>query len=163
MIKTYPVYVRNLVFGVEDGLVSTVGFLAGVSAGGIDKDSIILGGIVLIFVEAFSMGVGSFLSESSTEEFEGEKKMVAFRSVSGGIIMFFSYVFAGFLVLLPFLIFDGLKSTIYSVCLALVALAVLGLVGARLARVSLIKRVLRMIIFGGFAITIGIIVGILIG
>lgn len=159
MNKAFSVYLRNLVFGVEDGLVSTVGFLVGVSAGGFNKEGIILGGIVLVFVEAFSMGVGSFLSESSAEEFEGERKKVASRSIAGALIMFLSYVVAGFWVLLPFLFFEDFKSAIFSVIFALIALVLLGAIGAKIARVSILKRVARMIIFGGLAIGLGIFVG----
>ena len=60
-------YMRNLIFGAEDSLVSTVGLLSGIAIGGVPKSAIILTGIVLIFVEAFSMGVGSYLSEYSVE------------------------------------------------------------------------------------------------
>ena len=66
--KTFILFVRNFIFGAEDSLVSTVGLLAGVASAGIPRKDIIISGVVLIFVEAFSMGVGSFLSERTTEE-----------------------------------------------------------------------------------------------
>ena len=56
-------YLRNFIFGVEDSLVSTVGLLAGVAAGGVSSAVILTTGLVLIEVEGFSMGLGSFLTE----------------------------------------------------------------------------------------------------
>src|SRR3989338_4103836 len=46
------VYIRNLIFGVEDSLVSTVDLLSGVAAAGVPRSVIFLTGVVLIFVEA---------------------------------------------------------------------------------------------------------------
>jgi len=63
-------YLRNFIFGVEDSLVSTVGLLAGVAAAAISQSAIVTTGLVLIVVEGFSMGVGSFLTEETTEEME---------------------------------------------------------------------------------------------
>jgi len=60
---------RNFIFGVEDSLVSTVGLLSGIAAADTSRFTIITTGIVLIFVEAFSMGIGSFLSEETSEQF----------------------------------------------------------------------------------------------
>ena len=57
-------YVRSFAFGVEDGLVSTVGLLAGVSTADVSRRDILITGAILIVVEAFSMATGSFLSES---------------------------------------------------------------------------------------------------
>ena len=53
--KFSAVYIRNFIFGVEDSLVSTAGLLSGIAATGMSRPAILLTGIVLIFVEAFSM------------------------------------------------------------------------------------------------------------
>ncbi len=54
--------IRDIIFGLQDGLVSTVGVLTGIAAGTNDRFVAILSGFVLVMVEALSMGVGSFLS-----------------------------------------------------------------------------------------------------
>lgn len=59
---------RELVFGLEDGLVSTMGVVVGVAAGTAEKKVVILTGLVLIVVEALSMAAGSFLSSKSHRE-----------------------------------------------------------------------------------------------
>jgi hypothetical protein len=58
--KNFILYTRNFIFGSEDSLVSTVGLLAGIVSAGIERKEIIISGIVLICVEAFSMSIGSF-------------------------------------------------------------------------------------------------------
>lgn len=62
------VYIREIVFGFEDALVSTLGVITGVAVGAQSAFVVILTGTVLIFVEALSMGVGSYLSSKSARE-----------------------------------------------------------------------------------------------
>jgi predicted membrane protein (TIGR00267 family) len=57
--------IRELVFGLEDSLVSTLGVVVGVAAGTRDPKLVILTGAVLVIVEALSMAAGSFLSTKS--------------------------------------------------------------------------------------------------
>ncbi len=61
---------RELVFGLEDGLVSTMGVITGVATGTGDRLVIVLSGIVVIFVEALSMAAGTYLSSKSESELE---------------------------------------------------------------------------------------------
>src|SRR3989338_6113284 len=95
--KDFILYVRNFIFGAEDSLVSTVGLLAGVVSAGMLQREIIIAGLVLISVEAFSMSVGSFLSERTTEEFSTTFRKEESKSVFAAIIMFFSYLVCGFI------------------------------------------------------------------
>lgn len=152
---------RNFVFGVEDSLVSTVGLLSGIAAAGEPSRTIILAGVVLIFVEAFSMGVGSLLSENATQEFGAEARVPLSRSTLGGIIMFFSYFASGFIPLLPYLLFERSVAFPSSIVASLLALFVLGILSARLSRVALAKKGFQMLVLGGVAIALGALVGYL--
>jgi len=60
--------IRQVVFGVEDGLISTLGVLTGIASGTNDRAVIILSGIVVVLVEALSMGAGTFLSSRSEKQ-----------------------------------------------------------------------------------------------
>lgn len=60
--------VREVVFGLEDSLVSTVGTITGVAVGTHDAFVVMLTGIILIFVEAVSMAAGSYLSSKSASD-----------------------------------------------------------------------------------------------
>ena len=155
--EEFATYVRNFIFGVEDSLVSTVGLLSGVAVAGLSKHDVFLTGIVLIFVEAFSMGVGSFLSEESAEEYVGNKKSF---SLHGALIMFFSYFVAGFIPLAPYLAFNVTKAFVISIILSLIALFLLGLISSRIFKTDhTLKHAIRMLLIGGMAIAVGIIVG----
>ena len=76
-----------------------------------------------------------------------------------GTIMFVSYFISGFIPLLPYVIFETKIAFPLSIVLSLVALFILGLVGARISKVNLLKNGLRMLLVGGAAVAIGVIVG----
>ncbi|OGY91705.1 MAG: hypothetical protein A3B31_02200 [Candidatus Komeilibacteria bacterium RIFCSPLOWO2_01_FULL_53_11] len=56
---------REIVFGAEDGMVSTVGSLTGIAAATNNPVTVILAGCVIVAVESISMGVGVYLSTKS--------------------------------------------------------------------------------------------------
>jgi len=60
--------IREIVFGMEDALVSTLGAITGIAAGTGSTFVVVLSGIVLIFAEALSMTAGSYLSSKSAQE-----------------------------------------------------------------------------------------------
>ena len=157
--KKYSLIIRNFTFGVEDSLVSTVGLLAGIAFAGVESNTIILTGIVLIFVEAFSMGVGSLLSEQSVEQYEQKKEVSLSKPAFAGTIMFFSYVIAGLIPLSPYIFSFGTNAVWWSIGLTLLSLFLLGILNAHLFRVKAWKDGLLTLIMGGLAVAIGIAVG----
>jgi len=157
------IYLRNFIFGVEDSLVSTVGLLSGVAIAGVPAKTILLTGAVLIFVEAFSMAVGSFLSEHSADTYAKQEEAGFRTPIISGAIMFVSYFISGFVPLGPYLLINPESAFKWSIGLSLVALFALGIIGGKLSATSIWKSGIRMAVFGGIAITLGIIVGWIIG
>ncbi len=153
------IYLRNFVFGVEDSLVSTVGLLSGIAAVNTPRTTILLTGTVLIFVEAFSMAAGSFLTEHSVEDYLHEKSGVNRRSLRGGLAMFLSYFISGFIPLLPYLFFETPLGLVVSIIVSLFALFILSLISAKMANVKPFRVAVRMLLIGGVAIVVGITIG----
>src|SRR5262245_60754974 len=61
--------VREIIFGLNDGVISTVGFLAGVTATLGEVHTILLGGLAAAIAGAVAMGVGAFVSSKSQRAF----------------------------------------------------------------------------------------------
>jgi len=61
-------FIRHFIFGAEDGLISTLGFLAGVAGAGLSQIVIVVAGIASVFAAALSMGIGTYLSSKSQAE-----------------------------------------------------------------------------------------------
>ena len=153
-LEKKKLYVRNFVFGVEDSLVSTVGMLSGIAVAGLPRDSVFVSGLVLIFVEAFSMGVGSFLSEDGSDSTKSKAE-----EIKAAGIMFISYFIAGFIPLTPYLLFEVTTALPLSIILTLISLFGLGVTDAGLMKKKIINSGLKMLILGGLAIAVGVLVG----
>ena len=155
----HDTYLRNFIFGVEDSLVSTVGLLAGVAAADISQKAILTTGLVLIVVEGFSMGIGSFLTEETAEEMAGEKPQTL-EAIKGACTMLVSYCLAGLLPLSPYVFFSGQKAVAISVALSLFGLMILGYgTSVFYGRPRPWARAIKMFFLGGIAVLAGMLIG----
>lgn len=153
------VNLRNFIFGVEDSLVSTVGLLAGIATADVSRSAIIATGLVLIVVEGLSMGIGSFLTQETTDEMSGVNQETS-KSIVGGIIMLFSYCIAGLVPLFPYAFFPGNNAVSISVIASLLGLFLLGTgTSVYYHRPSAWKNGFRMFFLGGLAVGVGMLVG----
>ena len=153
-------FFRNFIFGVEDSLVSTVGLLSGIAIAGITKKELFVTALILISVEAISMSAGSFLSESSEEDYlKNERKGKSVYTSS--VIMFLSYFCSGFIPLIPYIIFPVNYGLYLSVIFSLFGLGILGFVSAKISKTKILRSVLRMIFIGGIAVITGTFIGLL--
>ena len=150
---------RNFIFGVEDSLVSTVGLLAGVAAADMSHMAVVITGLILIVVEGLSMGIGSFLTEETTEEMSGSK-LKRVKAIHGGIVMLLSYCLAGLVPLWPYYYFPGDKAVIISVISSLLGLFILG-TGTAIYyhKRRPWSRGFKMFVMGGLATLVGMAVG----
>jgi VIT1/CCC1 family predicted Fe2+/Mn2+ transporter len=155
-MKTKIEYFRDTVFGSEDGLVSSVGALFGLATSGVYMENqIILAGLVIISVEAISMGAGAFLTAESIHDIESGHRD---NPLLGGVIMFFSYALSGLLVLSPYFFLPVFSAKYVSVIITMIALYFLGFLPKRN-----VKSGLRMFFVAGIAILTGFLVGKLFG
>ena len=60
--------IREFVFGIQDGLISTVGLVAGLQAAGSSRFVILMAGAAAVLSGAFSMAAGAYLSSKSEKE-----------------------------------------------------------------------------------------------
>ena len=150
-MKIKPSYFRNLIFGSEDSLVSTVGVLFGVATATQDKKFVVLTGLVVVAVEALSMGAGSFLSETSTQEVaKGSNEDIP---ILDGLIMFLAYLLSGFIPLAPYIALEVDIAKYVSIALSIIALFILGYIPAKRTESGF-----RMAFVAGMAILIGFII-----
>ncbi len=61
--------IREIIFGAEDGFVSTLGLVLGMATATNDSRIVIIAGVVYVISEAFSMGAGTYLSSKAQKEF----------------------------------------------------------------------------------------------
>jgi VIT1/CCC1 family predicted Fe2+/Mn2+ transporter len=155
---------REIVFGVEDGLVSTLGAVTGIAAGSQSTKVVILSGVVLLVVEALSMGAGSYLSSKNA--------MTAIRSVGershehpirGGFIMGAFYIVGGAVPLAPYFFLDIERSYFPSIFFTALLLFGIGAWAAWFSRRSAWRGGVEMTVVSLSAAGLGFLIGRLVG
>ncbi|MEX1995692.1 MAG: VIT1/CCC1 transporter family protein [Candidatus Saccharimonadales bacterium] len=158
MAKINKEYLRSVIFGIEDSLVSTTGLIAGLSIGAENKKIVLLGGIVAISVEAISMGAGEYLSDDAVAELDKLKRHKE-NPMTSGALMFTSYLSAGMIPLAPIILLSYPSSLWFSIILALMGLFFLGFLKGKLLKSSPLRGGLKILIVGGLATGLGVLVG----
>ena len=151
-------YLRSVIFGIEDSLVSTTGLIAGISIAADNRQTVLIGGMVAIIVEAVSMGAGEYISDDAISEIDKLKRHKEKPRISG-LLMFVSYFLAGLIPLTPVILVEYPASLWYSVGLALSCLFLLGYLKGRYVKSNPWRGGLKILIIGGFATSIGVLVG----
>lgn len=153
-------YLRSVLFGIENSVISTAGLIAGLSVGTKDKSVVILGATVAILIEAVAMGVGEYLSDDAVQELDKIKRHPD-NSMFSGFLMTISGSLAGLIPLIPVLFLDYPTSLLYSIAFALAVLFTVGYIKGRILHSNPLKGGLKILIVGGLATIIGVLVGVL--
>jgi VIT1/CCC1 family predicted Fe2+/Mn2+ transporter len=157
-IKLDEDYLRSVMFGLQDGLVSTTGVVVGISAGVSDKAIIILAAFVAVSVEASSMAAGVYSSEKAVHQMDKRHRHKDDLLVDT-LLMFISYFLAGLVPILPFIFLPLEIARFVSVIGALLALFMVGYFKGRLVKYKALRSAVEMFVIGGIATAIGLIVG----
>jgi VIT1/CCC1 family predicted Fe2+/Mn2+ transporter len=144
-------YVRELVYGANDGIITTFAVVAGVSGGGLPLNVVLVIGAANLLADGLSMAVGNYLSiraHESVLEAEGAPEQEAFPA-RHGLATFLAFVLIGAVPLTPYalpaLLVDRFA---LSVALTLLTLFLVGASRATIANVRWWWAGLEMFVLG---------------
>jgi VIT1/CCC1 family predicted Fe2+/Mn2+ transporter len=146
-------YVRDLVYGANDGIITTFAVVAGVSGGGLSLRVVLIIGAANLFADGLSMGVGNYLSIRAHESVLEAQHLPEEEAspVRHGFATFAAFVLAGVLPLVPFMIPQlPLDRFALSIVFTLLALFVVGASRALIANVTWWRGGLEMLTLGAF-------------
>ena len=152
-------YIRSIIFGLQDSLVSTTGVVIGLSATMPEKKLVLIASVITVTVEAISMAAGQYVSEKTLHD--RSPKLHKDSLLIGSIAMLLAYTLAGFIPIIPIVILSYPMAPIVAACFTLVAFIVIGYVKSRFTKTSALRSSLELLIIGGVATAIGTIVGLL--
>jgi vacuolar iron transporter family protein len=168
--SVYGQFIRDIVFGTNDALLTNIGIVTGFTASLVSNRLIVLAVLVDIFTSAFAMATGTYLSRTSEDDYlatsltRGTKTSVD-RALANpyfaALVMYVVYVISGFIPLLPFLF--GLEPTDaakLAVALGALTFLVVGLFKGQVTRTSLIRSALQFFLLGSVAALVGYGIGI---
>jgi len=153
-------YLRSVMFGIENSLISTVGLIAGMSIGTDQVRVVILGATVAIVIESVAMGVGEYLSDDAVQELDKIKRHPDSPLLSG-IMMTATGTLAGLVPLAPVIFLKYPYSLATSIVAALLILFLIGYVKGKVLKTTPIRGGIKIMIIGGLATGLGVLVGTL--
>lgn len=156
--KLQEAYLRSLMFGLQDGIVSTTGVVVGISTGVSDKSIIVLAALVAVTVEATSMAAGQYTSEKAAHQFDKTGSRTD-SLIVGAIIMFFAYFGGGMFSIIPTLLFNQPEARFIAIASSFVGLFLIGYLKGYLVEHKPLRSAIELFIIGGIATTIGLVVG----
>jgi VIT1/CCC1 family predicted Fe2+/Mn2+ transporter len=129
-------YIRDLVYGANDGIITTFAVVAGVTGGTLAPVTVLVLGVANLLADGLSMGVGNYLGIRSDERVREAQQLPEQEAfpVRHGLATFLAFVTAGAVPLVPY-VFSAIAADRF-VWSAILSLAVLFAVGAARARVG---------------------------
>ena len=150
-LETARHYIRELIYGANDGIITTFAVVAGVAGGGLSLRVVLIIGAANLFADGLSMAVGNYLSIRSHESVLEAKELPqeeAFPFRHAGAT-FLAFVIAGTVPLVPYMVprfpFERFGSSIVFTLLAMFAI---GASRGLIARVRWWKAGLEMLGLG---------------
>lgn len=99
-------YVREVIYGANDGIITTFAVVAGVSGGGLSLRVVLIIGAANLLADGLSMAVGNYLSirahESVLEALEMPEEEAS--PIRHAVATFGAFAFAGAVPLVPYMI-----------------------------------------------------------
>ena len=97
-------YIRDLIYGANDGIVTTFAVVAGVTGGALPPRTVLIVGISTLLADGLSMGVGNYLSIRSHESAREAQDLPEEEAapVRHGIATLLAFVAAGAVPLVPY-------------------------------------------------------------
>lgn len=162
---------REIVFGLEDALVSTLGAITGIAVGTQSTYVVILSGLVILFAEATSMTAGSYLSTKHAREAEilfHERNNLEVHEdsthpVRAAVVMGVSYLLGGVFPLFFYFVLPVAQAVVPAIVLTAFVLFFVGYWAASFTKTSRIKSGIEMMFVSLAAAGIGYGIGRLVG
>ena len=130
-------YLRDMVYGSIDGIVTTFAVVAGVTGGALSARAVLIVGIANLFADGLSMGVGNYLSIRSHESMRAAQALPEEEASPArhGAATMTAFAIAGAVPLAPYLLGASGYGAFYAA--SALTLAALFLVGASRAAITL--------------------------
>ena len=150
-LEIFRHYVREIVYGANDGLITTFAVVAGVAGGGLSSTVVLICGVANLAADGLSMAVGNYLSIRSHESVLEAQGLPEEEShpARHGLATFLAFVAAGSLPLLPYAVGASSGHLAWSIVLTLGSMFCVGAIRSTISTVHWLRGGLEMVLLGG--------------
>jgi VIT1/CCC1 family predicted Fe2+/Mn2+ transporter len=148
-------HIGDLVFGANDGIVTTFAVVSGVTGAQLSARVIIILGLANLLADGLAMGAGNYLGMRSEQEYQQNANGVVregrVHAVGHGAAIFLAFVLAGSVPLLPFVLAPGEDGFALSCLGTAIALFAVGSLRTFVTRARWFISGLEMLLIGSLA------------
>jgi len=156
-------YIKDLVYGADDGIITTFAVVAGVVGAGLSSNIIIIIGVASLFADGFSMAVSDYLGTKSEEVVLKEEHIRRrTKPLASALYTFFAFVVAGSVPLVPYIFIGEGNEFLFTSVFTGVALFLVGALRTLATKKSFLAGGFETVIIGGIAASIAFWIGELI-
>jgi VIT1/CCC1 family predicted Fe2+/Mn2+ transporter len=121
-------YIRDIVYGANDGLITTFAVVGGVAGGALSPVAVVVIGAANLAADGVSMGVGNLLSIRADERAREAAALPELEAFpwKHGLATTIAFVVAGAIPLIPYLVPGSTSRLLWSTVLTFAALFLLG-------------------------------------
>jgi VIT1/CCC1 family predicted Fe2+/Mn2+ transporter len=156
-------HIGDLVFGANDGIVTTFAVVSGVTGAALSPRVIVILGMANLLADGLAMGAGNYLGMRSEQEYQrsvtGTAREGHVHAVGHGAAIFLAFVLAGSVPLLPFLILPFGNLFLASSIATGIALFTVGSLRTFVTRTRWFISGLEMLTIGALAAAASYVVG----
>lgn len=158
-------HIRDIVYGANDGIITTFAVVAGVVGGQLSPAVIVIIGLANLFADGFSMATSNYLAITSEHDAMCENKgscdSVRGHARTSALVTFLSFAAAGAMPLLPY-VFGVAPAFAFraAVVSTAVALFVVGAFRSYFTGRGFLRSGLEMLTLGGVAAVLAYAVGV---
>ena len=121
-------YIRDIVYGANDGLITTFAVVVGVAGGALPPVAVVVIGAANLAADGVSMGVGNLLSIRADERAREAAELPELEAYpwKHGLATTLAFVVAGAIPLVPYLVPGATSRVLWSSVFTFAALFILG-------------------------------------
>ena len=121
-------YIRDLVYGANDGIITTFAVVSGATGGSLSAAAVLIIGAANLAADGMSMGAGNLLAIRAHERVRAAQGLPEEEAYpwKHGMATLLAFVGAGAIPLLPFLFADAAARPIWSTVLTFLTLFLVG-------------------------------------
>ncbi|HEU4884421.1 MAG TPA: VIT1/CCC1 transporter family protein [Longimicrobium sp.] len=154
-------YLRDLVYGANDGIITTFAVVSGVAGASLDARTVLILGAANLLADGFSMGASNYLSIRSDEAVRSSRGEAVGEPypLRHGIATMGAFVLAGVVPLIPYVTVPPGARFIVAIIATLVTLFVVGALRSAVTALRWWKAGLEMLAVGALAAAVSYGVG----